>query len=61
MHPSMQHKHLIHTGPQLFIADWLSRQPQGEGGDKIPGMGISINVKETGTDILECMATEKYR
>ena len=47
-------------GPQLFIADWLSRHSHKKGTDKeIPGLGISIKVIETCMNIPECMTVEE--
>ena len=42
--------------PDLFIADWLSRQYHDENKDtQIPGMQVSINVIQTATNIPEHM------
>ena len=50
---------LYKPGPQLLIADWLYRHNNRVKKEKmIPGMGISINVIETCTDIPDCMIVE---
>ena len=42
--------------PDLFMADWLSRQSHKEGKDEqIEGMQVNINNIKTSTDIPECM------
>ena len=53
---------LYKWGPQLFIADWLTRyNPDEDKDEKIPGMNLYINAIETCTDILECMRVEEIR
>ena len=43
-------------GPDLFIADWLSRQNHKEDKDQeIAGMQVNVNTVETATNIPECM------
>ena len=44
---------IIHKpGPDLFIADWLSRQNHNA---EIPRMQLHINTIQTDTNIPECM------
>ena len=46
--------------PDLFIADWLSRQNHKEGKDgKILDMKINIDAMRTRTDILNCMTIQQ--
>ena len=60
MDPPIQCLSAMKPGPQLFIADWLSRLNNETNRDKrIPGMCITINVIETGRDILDCMTAEE--
>ena len=43
-------------GSDLFMADWLSRKNhKDDRGKEIEGMQVSINIKETSTNIPECM------
>ena len=43
-------------GPDIFIADWLSRYNHIEGKDKpIKDMDIWVDAKQSATDILECI------
>ena len=43
-------------GPDLFIADWLSRQNHGKNKDEeIPSMQLSINAIQIANNVPECM------
>ena len=45
-------------GPDIFIADWLSRHNHAEGKDQlIKGMELWVDVIQTTTDMLECLST----
>ena len=47
-------------GPQLFIAEWLSKNNHYEGKhEKIPGIVLNINVIVVCTDIQECMMAKE--
>ena len=44
-------------GPDLFIADWLSRHNHTENTDaEIWGMDVKVDVIQTATNILECLS-----
>ena len=44
-------------GPELFIADWLSRHNHTENKDaEIHGMDIKVDAIQTTTNIPECMS-----
>ena len=44
-------------GPEIFIADWLSRHNHTEGKDKpIKGMDIQVDTIQTATDMLQCIS-----
>ena len=44
-------------GPEIFIADWLSRQNHIEGNDKpTKGMDIQVDTIQTATDMPECVS-----
>ena len=44
-------------GPDIFIADWLSRHNHMEGKDKpIKGMELCIDIIQTTTDMPECLS-----
>ena len=44
-------------GPEIFIADWLSRHNHTEGKDKpIKGMDIWVDAIQTATDMPECIS-----
>ena len=52
-------RNLYKPGPHLFIADWQSRHNHSINKyEEISGMSININVRETYTDIPECMTKE---
>ena len=49
-------------GPQIFIADWLSRNNHEMNWDKkVPSVHITINAIESCTDIPSCMTAEETR
>ena len=44
-------------GPDIFIADWLSRHNHEEGKDQpIKGMELQVDVIQTTTDMPECLS-----
>ena len=44
-------------GPEIFIADWLSRHNHAEGKDKpIKGMDIQVDAMQAATDMPECIS-----
>ena len=44
-------------GPEIFIADWLSRHNHTEGKDKpIKGMDIWVDTIQTATDMPDCVS-----
>ena len=44
-------------GPDIFIADWLSKHNHTEGKDQpIKGMEIQVNIIQTATDMPECLS-----
>ena len=46
----------------MFIADWLSRHNQTKIKDEeIPGMSITISIKEPCMDMQDCMTAEEIR
>ena len=56
--PVKQAKQLVlyKPGPEVFIADWLSRHNDKENKDEpIPGMDIRVDTIQSVTDIPECM------
>ena len=56
----IQSQNHIKTGPDLFIADWLSRQNHKENKDaEIPGMQLNINAIQTTLNITDCMTIQK--
>ena len=49
-------------GPDIFIADWLSRQNHVEGKDKlIEDMDIQVDAIQSNTDISECASIEEIQ
>ena len=56
MNESIQNENHIQALPDLFIADWLSRQNHNENKDsEILGMQLNICAIQTATSIPECM------
>ena len=54
-------EYYIKPGPQIFIADWLSRHiHETNRGDEIPGMCITINTTESCMNISDCMTEEEH-
>ena len=48
---------LYKPGPDIFIADWLSRHNHGEGKDQmIKGMELWVDIIQTTTDMPECLS-----
>ena len=55
-------KIIYKPGPDLFIADWLSRQNHKEDMDEeIVGMQVKINHIETATNITECKMIHEFQ
>ena len=49
-------------GPDLFIADWLSRQNHKESKDaEISGMQLNIDAKQTTTSFQDCMIIQELQ
>ena len=49
-------------GPEIFIADWLSRHDHIEGKDKpIKGMDTQVDAIQSVTDMLECGSTAEIQ
>ena len=62
MHPLMQDKNTVQTGPQLLVVDLLSRHNHHKNkNEEIPGMFITINVMALCTDILDCVRAKEIR
>ena len=55
------HQHRVQIiykpGPDIFIADWLSRHNHAEGKDQlIKGMEVQVDIMQTATDMSECLS-----
>ena len=55
-------KIIYKPGPELFVADWLSRQNHNKNTDaEIPHMQLGINAIHTATNIPECMTMHELQ
>ena len=49
-------------GPDIFIAEWLSRHNHAEGKDQpIKGMGLQVDIIQTMTDMPECLSMTELK
>ena len=55
-------KIIYKPGPDLFIADWLSREHHKENKDgEITGMQLNVDVIQTTTNIPDCMMIQQLQ